>query len=51
MLFTYQLKITDFYNSPITNVKRMVPKFFDIEQYGIYYKNLQPYLSLVLKLK
>ena len=29
MLSNYQLKIADFYNIPIGNVKRLVPTFFD----------------------
>ena len=46
----YQLKIADLYNIPISNVKKLVPNFFDKEKYVIY-ENLQLYLSLGLKLK
>ena len=51
MLPNYQLKITDFYNIPINNVKKSAPAFFDQEKYVIHYVNLQPYLRLGLKLK
>ena len=36
---------------PIGNVKKLVPKFFDKENYVIHYGNLQLYLRLGLKLK
>ena len=29
MLSNYQLKIVDFYNIPIGNIKKWVPNFFD----------------------
>ena len=32
MLSEYQLKITDLYNIPIGNVKKLVPEFFDKEK-------------------
>ena len=47
----YQLKIVDLYNVPISNVKKLVPKFFYKEKYVIHYENLQLYLTLGLKLK
>ena len=50
MLSEYQLKISDLYNIPIGNVKKVVPNFFDKEKYVIQYENLQPYLRLGLKL-
>ena len=51
MLSDYQLKITNLYNIPIGNVKKLVPNFFDIEKYVIHYENLQLFLRLGLKLK
>ena len=42
----YQLKIADFYNIPITNVKKLVSSAFDKDKYLIYYKNIQLYLML-----
>ena len=41
MLSGYQLNITGFYNIPIGNVKKLVPKFFDKENYVLHYENLQ----------
>ena len=51
MLPIYQLKSVDLYNTPIGNVKNLVPNFFDQEKYVIHYENLQLYLRLGLKLK
>ena len=51
MLSDYQLKITESYNIPIGNVKKLVPNFFDKEKYVIHCENLQLYLRLGLKLK
>ena len=51
MLSEYQLKIADLYNTPIGNVKKLVPKLFDKETYVIQYENLKLYLTLGLKLK
>ena len=51
MLSEYQVKITDLYNIPIGNVKKLVPNFFDKEKYVLHYENLQLYLRLGLKLK
>ena len=51
MLSGYQLKIADFSNIPIGNVKKLVPNFFDKEKYVIHYENLKLYLKLGLKLK
>ena len=51
MLFKYQLMIADFYNVPISNVKKLVLNFFDKGKYVLQYKNLQLYLRLGLKLK
>ena len=45
----YQLMIAEFYIA-IGNVKKLVPYFFDKEKYVPYYKNLQIYLRLGLKL-
>ena len=43
--------LSNFYNIPIGNVKKLVPNFFDKEMHMIHYKNLQHYLTLGLKLK
>ena len=51
MLSEYQLKIADLYNTPIDNVKKLVPNFLDKEKYVLHYENLQLYLRLGLKLK
>ena len=51
MLSEYQLKIPDLYNTPISNVKKLVSDFFDKEKYILHYENLQLYLRLGLKLK
>ena len=47
MLSEYQQKISDLYNIPIGNVKKLVPNLFDKEKYVIHYENLR----LGLKLK
>ena len=51
MVSKYEVKITDLYNIPIGNVKKLVPIFFDKEKYVLHYENLQLYLRLELKLK
>ena len=51
MVPEYQLKIADFYNIPIGNIKKLVPKFFHKEKYLLYHENQQLYLRLGLKLK
>ena len=51
MLSNYQSKIADHYNIPVGSVKKLVPNFFDKEEYVIHYGNLQLYLRLGLKLK
>ena len=35
MLCNYQIKIADFYNIAIGNVKKLVPNFFDKERYMV----------------
>ena len=40
MLSDCQLKMADHYNIPISNVKKLVPNFFDKEKYVIRYENL-----------
>ena len=40
MLSDCQLKMADHYNMPISNVKKLVPNFFDKEKYVIHYENL-----------
>ena len=51
MLFIYQLKIADFYDIPIVNVKKLVFNFFDQKKYVLQSENWQPYLRQRLKLK
>ena len=51
ILFSHQLKIGDFFNIPIGNVKNLVRNSFNKEKYVFHYKNLQFYLKLGLKLK
>ena len=51
MLSKYQLKIIDLYNIPIGNVRKMMSNFFDKEKYVFYYKSLQLYSRLKLKVK
>ena len=51
MLSKYQLLNADFYNNFISNVKKLVPNFFDKEKYVFHQENLQLYLKLGLKLK
>ena len=43
--------LSEFYNIPIGNVKKLVPNLFDKEKYVLRYKNLQLGLILGLKLK
>ena len=43
--------ISDFYNISISNVKKLVPVFFDKEQYVLDFENLQLHLRLGLKFK
>ena len=50
MLSNYQLKISDLYNIPIGNVKKLVANFFLIKKYVLHYEYLQFYLRLGLKL-
>ena len=51
MLSNYQLKISDLYNIPIGNVKKLVPNYFDKDKYVIHYENFKVYFRLGLKLK
>ena len=51
MLSEYQLKIIDLYNIPIGNVRKMMSNFLDKEKYVLYYKSLQLYSRLKLKVK
>ena len=51
MLSSYQIKIADFYNIAIGNIKKLVPNFCDEEKFVLHYENLQRYLRLGLKLK
>ena len=43
--------IADFYNIPVSNVKKIVSSIFDKKKYVLHYENLQFYLRLGLKLK
>ena len=47
MLSEYQLKIADWYNFSIGNVKKLVPNFL-IKKYVLHYENLQLYFRLGL---
>ena len=51
MLSENQLKISDLYNIPIGNVKKLVPDFFDKEKYVIHYDNLKLNLRIGFKLR
>ena len=51
MLSEYQLNIADLYNIPIGNVQKLMPNFFDKEQYVLHYENLELHLELGFKLK
>ena len=51
MLPRYQLKIANICNIPISNIKKLVPNFFDKEMCVLLYENLQLYLRLGLQLK
>ena len=52
MLFDYQLDTSGDYNTSTGTVKKLVPNFVDKKKkYVLYYKNLQLYLGLGLKIK
>ena len=51
MLSSYRLKIANFHNIPIGNVKKLIPIFFSKEKYVLHYGNLLLYFKLELKLK
>ena len=51
MLSEYQLKIADLHNISIGNDKKLVPNFFDKENYVLHYENLKLYLKIGSKLK
>ena len=51
MFYNYQLIIADFYDTPIRNVKKFMPNFFNKKKYVLPYEKLQLYLRLGLKLK
>ena len=51
ILSKYQLRIDDFYNILIGDVKKLVPNFFDKEKHELHSEDLQLYLRLGLKLK
>ena len=49
MLSNYLLKIADFYNILIGNVKKLLPNIFDEEKYVLHYENLQLYTRIKTK--
>ena len=51
MLAKYQQMISDFFNTPISNVKELVPNYFCKGKYLLHYENLNLYLRLGLRLK
>ena len=51
MLSIKQLKIPNFYNSSISNVKKLVHNFVDKQKYVLHYENLRLCLRLRLKIK
>ena len=51
MLSEYQLKISDLYNIPISNFRKLMSNFFHEEKCLIHYENFQIYLRLGIKLK
>ena len=51
MFYNYQLIIADFCDTPICNVKKLMPNFFNKKKYVLRYEKLQLYLRLGLKLK
>ena len=51
LLSNFHVKIPDFYNIPIADVKKFVSKIFVKEKYVPHYENLQLYLRLELKFK
>ena len=46
MLPQYQQMIFDFFNTPISNVKELVPNYFCRGKYLLHYENLKLYLRL-----
>ena len=51
MLPKYQQMISDFFNSPISNVKELLPNYFCRGKYLLHYENLNLYLRVELRLK
>ena len=51
IVYSYQLKVFNFYNIAIGTVKKLVLKFFDKENYAFHHEDLRFYLRLGLKLK
>ena len=49
-MWTYGKKITDKYNIKVGDVKKLIPNLGNKTKYVLHYKNLQPYLSLGIKL-
>ena len=47
----YQIKIAEFCYIPIDIVQKLVPNFYEKENYVLHYENWQLYLQLGLKLK
>ena len=51
MLLDYCKKIADEYEIKVGNVKKLIPNLGNKTNYVLYYKNLQLYLSLGMKLR
>ena len=50
MLSDYCKKIADKYGIKVGDVKKLIPNLGDKTNYVLHYKNIQLYLSLVIKL-
>ena len=50
ILSAYSKKIVDKYDIKVGNVKKLIPKLGNKTKYVLYYRNLQLYLSLGMKL-
>ena len=49
MLSNYQLRISDYCNTRIGNIKNLVPNFFDKEKYVFHYEILELFLEIRIK--
>ena len=50
MLSNYCKKIADKYEKKIGDVKKLIPNLGKKTNYVVHYRNIQPYLSLRMKL-